>query len=142
MRTEPAIVRVQVICEKKRADCKKCATLIYIIIYELKTYLYSQTPPRILTLDNHYFPAVDEDEPPVHSNEVVNSVDVVVPKKYNTETQITRHVRYRLTPLKTYCAECFTFFFHTENKRPLITLSMCLWRPAKKYNTYVVKWAS
>ncbi|XP_012231476.2 transport and Golgi organization protein 11 isoform X1 [Linepithema humile] len=51
-----------------------------------------QTPPRILTLDNHYFPAVDEEEPAAHSNEVLNSVNVA-PKTYNSETQITRHVR-------------------------------------------------
>ncbi|KAL0103391.1 hypothetical protein PUN28_017570 [Cardiocondyla obscurior] len=51
-----------------------------------------QTPPRILTLDNHYFPAADEDDPLVHSNEVVKPMDVV-PKTYNAETQITRHVR-------------------------------------------------
>ncbi|XP_012521818.1 transport and Golgi organization protein 11 [Monomorium pharaonis] len=51
-----------------------------------------QTPPRILTLDNHYFPAVDEDDPLEHHNEVVKSMDVV-PKTYNAETQITRQVR-------------------------------------------------
>ncbi|XP_011864576.1 PREDICTED: transport and Golgi organization protein 11 isoform X2 [Vollenhovia emeryi] len=51
-----------------------------------------QTPPRVLTLGNHYFPAVDEEEPPVHHNEVVKAVDVA-PKTYNAETQITRHVR-------------------------------------------------
>jgi len=51
-----------------------------------------QTPPRILTLDNHYFPAVDEDDPPDHANEVAKPVDVV-PRTYNVETQITRHVR-------------------------------------------------
>ncbi|KYM99288.1 PREDICTED: transport and Golgi organization protein 11 [Cyphomyrmex costatus] len=50
-----------------------------------------QTPPRILTLDNHYFPAVDEDDPPINHNEVAKPVDV--PKAYNAETQITRHVR-------------------------------------------------
>ncbi|XP_011708050.1 PREDICTED: transport and Golgi organization protein 11 [Wasmannia auropunctata] len=51
-----------------------------------------QTPPRNLTLNNHYFPAVDEDDLPVHNNEVVKVMEVV-PKTYNTETQITRHVR-------------------------------------------------
>ncbi|XP_020297519.1 transport and Golgi organization protein 11 isoform X2 [Pseudomyrmex gracilis] len=47
-----------------------------------------QTPPRILTLDNHYFPTADEREP-VHINEVVKTVDVV-PRTYNAETQISR----------------------------------------------------
>jgi len=47
-----------------------------------------------LTLDNHYFPAVDEEDPSEHHNEVVKPMDVV-PKTYNAETQITRHVRYR-----------------------------------------------
>ncbi|XP_011163793.1 transport and Golgi organization protein 11 isoform X2 [Solenopsis invicta] len=51
-----------------------------------------QTPPRILTLDNHYFPAVDEDDPPERDNEVVKPMDIV-PKTYNAETQITRHTR-------------------------------------------------
>lgn len=54
---------------------------------------YQQTPPRNLTLDNHYFPTADEEDPPVYSNEIVKSMDA--PKTYNAETQITRHVRYR-----------------------------------------------
>ncbi|XP_070158956.1 transport and Golgi organization protein 11 isoform X1 [Polyergus mexicanus] len=51
-----------------------------------------QTPPRILTLDNHYFPAVDEEEPLSHIDEIVNPVNVR-PRTYNTETQIVKHVR-------------------------------------------------
>lgn len=51
-----------------------------------------QTPPRVLTLDNHYFPAVDEDEPLPHTNEIVNPANTR-PKTYNTETQIAKHVR-------------------------------------------------
>ncbi|XP_011634779.1 transport and Golgi organization protein 11 isoform X2 [Pogonomyrmex barbatus] len=49
-----------------------------------------QTPPRILTLDNHYFPAVDEEDPPADHDEIVKAVDVT-PRTYNVETQITRH---------------------------------------------------
>lgn len=50
-----------------------------------------QTPPRILTLDDHYFPAVDEEEVP-HVNEIANPVNTR-PRTYNTETQIVKHVR-------------------------------------------------
>ncbi|KAH0955721.1 hypothetical protein HN011_002641 [Eciton burchellii] len=49
-----------------------------------------QTPPRILTLDNHYFPTADEDDPLMYAPvEVKEST----PKRYNAETQITRHIR-------------------------------------------------
>ncbi|KMQ98216.1 transport and golgi organization protein 11-like protein [Lasius niger] len=50
-----------------------------------------QTPPRVLTLDNHFFPAVDEEEP-LHITEIVNPVNTR-PRTYNTETQIVKHVR-------------------------------------------------
>ncbi|EFN60203.1 Transport and Golgi organization protein 11 [Camponotus floridanus] len=52
-----------------------------------------QTPPRILTLDNHYFPAVDEEEVLSHVDEIVNPVNEIRPRTYNTETQIVKHVR-------------------------------------------------
>ncbi|XP_032664344.1 transport and Golgi organization protein 11 [Odontomachus brunneus] len=45
-----------------------------------------KTPPRILTLDN-YFPTVDEEE------QSASCEDREVPRTYNTETQIVRHVR-------------------------------------------------
>ncbi|XP_071630427.1 transport and Golgi organization protein 11 [Temnothorax longispinosus] len=51
-----------------------------------------QTPPRILTLDNHYFPAVDEEELFEDDDEIIKPMEVA-PKTYNAETQITRHVR-------------------------------------------------
>ncbi|XP_071572146.1 transport and Golgi organization protein 11 isoform X1 [Temnothorax nylanderi] len=51
-----------------------------------------QTPPRILTLDNHYFPAVDEEELLEDDDEIIKPMEVA-PKTYNAETQITRHVR-------------------------------------------------
>ncbi|XP_012284835.1 transport and Golgi organization protein 11 [Orussus abietinus] len=55
-----------------------------------------QTPPRVLTLDDHYFPAVDEDEPhSTRANEslVLESVESRPHVLYNSETQIARHVR-------------------------------------------------
>ncbi|XP_014473283.1 PREDICTED: transport and Golgi organization protein 11 isoform X2 [Dinoponera quadriceps] len=47
-----------------------------------------QTPPRILTLDNHYFPAVDEED---QSATCENRETVA--RTYNPEVQIVRHVR-------------------------------------------------
>lgn len=93
-----------------------------------------------MTLDNHYFPAVDEDDP-INHNEVVKPVDV--PKTYNAETQITRHVRYgtldiiRIESFAEYFVS-YLFYFYTENKHPLM-LSTCLCRPLRKFSTYVVK---
>ncbi|EFN85394.1 transport and Golgi organization protein 11 [Harpegnathos saltator] len=50
-----------------------------------------QTPPRILTLDSHYFPAAaaaeEEEESTICENREI------APKTYNAETQIVRHVR-------------------------------------------------
>jgi hypothetical protein len=49
-----------------------------------------------LTLDNHYFPTADEDDPLMYAPvEVKEST----PKRYNAETQITRHIRY----INLYC---------------------------------------
>lgn len=64
------------------------------MMHLLNTYLHQQTPPRILTLDNHYFPAVDEEEVLPHVDEIVNPVNTR-PRTYNTETQIVKHVRYK-----------------------------------------------
>ncbi|XP_033207727.1 transport and Golgi organization protein 11 [Belonocnema kinseyi] len=58
-----------------------------------------QTPPRVLTLDDHYFPAADDDDP---VNESINMV-TATPKangQYNNENQIVRHVREQ-TPFNT-----------------------------------------
>ncbi|XP_076753499.1 transport and golgi organization 11 [Xylocopa sonorina] len=53
-----------------------------------------QTPPRILTLDNHYFPAVDEEEPNLYSTETKDPTLSSKPHgQYPPETQIVRHVR-------------------------------------------------
>ncbi|XP_072742902.1 transport and Golgi organization protein 11 isoform X1 [Anoplolepis gracilipes] len=52
-----------------------------------------QTPPRILTLDNHYFPTVDEEEPLPHVDDEIVSPVNVRPRTYNAETQIVKHVR-------------------------------------------------
>ncbi|XP_066601143.1 transport and Golgi organization protein 11 isoform X2 [Prorops nasuta] len=50
-----------------------------------------QTPPRVLTLDDHYFPAVDEDHPAPFVEEVRGTVAPNVPNP--AETQIVRHTR-------------------------------------------------
>ncbi|CAL7943528.1 unnamed protein product [Xylocopa violacea] len=53
-----------------------------------------QTPPRILTLDNHYFPAVDEEEPNLYSTETKDSIlSSKSHGQYPPETQIVRHAR-------------------------------------------------
>lgn len=52
-----------------------------------------QTPPRILTLDSHYFPAVDEEEPNSYPTETKDSLSTKPHGQYPVETQIVRHVR-------------------------------------------------
>ncbi|XP_015438527.1 PREDICTED: transport and Golgi organization protein 11 [Dufourea novaeangliae] len=52
-----------------------------------------QTPPRILTLDNHYFPTVDEEEPTSYRTEAKDSASSRSRVQYSTETQIVRHTR-------------------------------------------------
>ncbi|XP_076661422.1 transport and golgi organization 11 isoform X2 [Halictus rubicundus] len=52
-----------------------------------------QTPPRILTLDNHYFPAVDEEDQTPYVAEVKNTVATKPRVPYSAETDIVRHVR-------------------------------------------------
>ncbi|XP_071858384.1 transport and golgi organization 11 isoform X2 [Bombus fervidus] len=47
-----------------------------------------QTPPRILTLDDHYFPAVDEEEPNSYPTETKDSLSSKSHGQYSTETQI------------------------------------------------------
>lgn len=49
-----------------------------------------QTPPRILTLDDHYFPAVDEEEPNSYPTETKDSLSSKSHGQYSTETQIVR----------------------------------------------------
>lgn len=58
-----------------------------------------QTPPRVLTLDDHYFPTADDEDP---VNESVNMVTATpkVNRQYNSETQIVRHAREQ-TPFNT-----------------------------------------
>ncbi|KAK2580530.1 hypothetical protein KPH14_006261 [Odynerus spinipes] len=50
-----------------------------------------QTPPRILTLDDHYFPAVDEEDPVLHGPEVKEPSRTR--PQFNTETQIVKRAR-------------------------------------------------
>ncbi|XP_043481520.1 transport and Golgi organization protein 11 [Leptopilina heterotoma] len=60
-----------------------------------------QTPPRVLTLDNHYFPMLDDDDEDMPVNEPLEMV-TATPKtnrQYN-DNQITRHVREQ-TPFNT-----------------------------------------
>ncbi|XP_068966910.1 transport and Golgi organization protein 11 isoform X1 [Bombus flavifrons] len=52
-----------------------------------------QTPPRILTLDDHYFPAVDEEEPNSYPTETKDSLSSKSHGQYSTETQIVRYAR-------------------------------------------------
>nr|XP_033339577.1 transport and Golgi organization protein 11 [Megalopta genalis] len=53
-----------------------------------------QTPPRILTLDNHYFPAVDEDERTSYITEVKDSALSRPRVPYTVETDVVvRHAR-------------------------------------------------
>ena len=44
-----------------------------------------------MTLDDHYFPMADEEDP---VNESVNMVTATPKAKYNGEAQVVRHVRY------------------------------------------------
>lgn len=60
---------------------------IFISLHSFKT------PPRILTLDDHYFPAVDEEDPTLLTSEVKDSSRIQHPQ-FNTETQIVRRGRY------------------------------------------------
>jgi len=53
---------------------------------------------------------VDEEDPPEHHNEVVKPMEVV-PKTYNAETQITRHVRYRTLHITQNRIFCRIFYF-------------------------------
>ncbi|XP_015589097.1 transport and Golgi organization protein 11, partial [Cephus cinctus] len=54
-----------------------------------------QTPPRVLTLADHYFPAVDEDDVNTFTNELREAEsNISHPRnRYNPETHITRHAR-------------------------------------------------
>lgn len=83
MPPEPGIVRVQVRYLLRKEISQNNSLL-------LKYLFCSQTPPRILTLDNHYFPAVDEEEQPA----IGENTEVVTTRPY-VETQIVRHVRYK-----------------------------------------------
>ncbi|XP_043283714.1 transport and Golgi organization protein 11 isoform X2 [Venturia canescens] len=57
------------------------------------------TPPRILTLDDHYFPTVDEDEPNNFANSSIDSEATSRSRsRFVPETQIVRHVREQ-TPI-------------------------------------------
>lgn len=62
---------------------------VLLIILNVDT----QTPPRILTLDAHYFPSVDEDNR--HNNTADAEVTPAKPRDhFNHETQtVARHVR-------------------------------------------------
>ncbi|XP_051163564.1 transport and Golgi organization protein 11 [Leptopilina boulardi] len=59
-----------------------------------------QTPPRVLTLDDHYFPMIDDDDIPMN-NEHLEMVTATpkINRQYN-DNQITRHVREQ-TPFNT-----------------------------------------
>ncbi|CAK9801873.1 Transport and Golgi organization protein 11 [Anthophora quadrimaculata] len=51
------------------------------------------TPPRILTLDNYYFPAVEEDESNSYSPDARDVITSKPQEQYSTETPIVRHAR-------------------------------------------------
>lgn len=51
-----------------------------------------QTPPRILTLDDHYFPTVDEEDQTINASEV-KDLSRTNPQ-FNKETQIVKRGRY------------------------------------------------
>lgn len=52
-----------------------------------------QTPPRMLTLDNHYFPAVDEEDPNLYSSSGKEISHLKPHGQYCTEQAIVRHAR-------------------------------------------------
>ncbi|XP_046734718.1 transport and Golgi organization protein 11 [Diprion similis] len=54
-----------------------------------------QTPPRVLTLDDHFFPAVDEEDPNEFTNENTETPSTVSRSRgrYNNDNQIVRQVR-------------------------------------------------
>lgn len=57
------------------------------------------TPPRILTLDDHYFPTVDEEEPSIYPTEIKEPISASKSHgQYSTETQIVRHAREQTPP--------------------------------------------
>ncbi|EZA47767.1 hypothetical protein DMN91_010248 [Ooceraea biroi] len=49
-----------------------------------------QTPPRILKLDDHFFPTADDDDSPAYPPIEIKEP---APRTFNAETQITRHIR-------------------------------------------------